>query len=271
MPTASDVAAPVVSVIMAAHNSAPFIVETIESVQSQDFAAWELLVVDDCSTDDTVAIVERLADRDDRIQITRLESNGGAAVARNTAIGQARGRYIAFLDSDDIWLPTKLTEQITFMRDTGSPFTYTAYQRISEQGYYLGTVDVPGSVGYSSLLKRNVIACLTAIYDREHFGTTMMPLIRKGQDYGLWLLLLKRGTTARGLDRMLGSYRVRSHSISSNKLESSTWVWRIYRQVAALSLPTAIYYFAHYAFAGIGSRVIERLKKRSSGTERQGA
>jgi teichuronic acid biosynthesis glycosyltransferase TuaG len=251
---------PAVSVIMAAHDSAPFIIDTIQSVRGQDFTDWELLVVDDCSSDDTLAIVRRIAVDDDRLRVFALDRNQGPAAARNTAIENARGRYIAFLDSDDLWKPNKLSVQIEYMRRSGHPFTYTGYERMTEGGELLGTVRVPTATTYRRLLKRNVVACLTAVYDRAYFGTILMPSIRKGQDYGLWLLLVNQATTAHGIDQVLGRYRVRTRSVSSNKFESSSWVWKIYRHVAGLNFFSALYYFSHYAATGAAFRILERWK-----------
>ena len=253
-----------VSIIMPAHNSARFIAETVESVIAQTYPHWELLIVDDRSSDDTVPIVRAFEARDLRIRLTQLDANGGAAVARNTAIAQAAGRYVAFLDSDDLWLPHKLAEQIAFMERTQCPFTYASYERISEEGEPLGIVTVPDRVDYRGLLKRNVVGCLTAVYDRYHFGTTLMPMIRKGQDYGLWLQLLRRTEEARGLQGVVGRYRVQTRSISSNKLESAAWVWRLYREVIGLSVPDAAYCFAHYAVSGVGLRLAQSLRRFSN-------
>ena len=250
-----------VSVIMPAHNSARFIAETVESVIAQTYPHWELLIVDDNSSDITVAIISDYAARDPRIRLTELTAKGGPAVARNTAIAKEAGRYVAFLDSDDIWLPHKLAEQIAFMKRTQSPFTYASYERISEEGDPLGVVTVPHRVDFRRLLRRNVIGCLTAVYDRHHFGTTLMPMIRKGQDYGLWLQLLRRTEEARGLPDVLGRYRVQTRSISSNKLDSAVWVWRLYREVIGLSVPDAAYCFTHYAASGVGFRLAQSLRR----------
>lgn len=255
--------APTVSVIMAAHDSASFIVQTIQSVQAQDFTDWELLVVDDCSRDDTLSIVRRIAGEDARLRLFALDHNQGPAAARNRAIEHARGRYIAFLDSDDLWTPDKLSTQIDFMRRSGASFTYAGYQRMTEAGELLGAVRVPAIVTRHQLLKHNVIACLTAVYDRAYFGRVLMPSIRKGQDYGLWLTLLERTPTAHGIDRILGRYRVRTKSVSSNKFESSSWVWKIYRQVARLSVLSALYYFIHYAATSASLRLIEKWRAQS--------
>lgn len=251
-----------VSVIMPSHNSAAFIAETIDSVLDQTYREWELIIVDDRSSDRTLEIVRDYAARDDRVRSIVLEKNGGAAVARNTAIEAAQGRWIAFLDSDDIWTPDKLEKQIGMMEATGCPFSYASYDRISEAGEFLSTVHVPPRVRYNQLLKNNVIACLTAVYDSRQLGKVMMPLIRKGQDYGLWLILLKRIEHANGINEVLGRYRIRQNSISSNKLESSVWVWRIYRQVMRLSLPRTLYYFGFYAVTGLLRRLGEKLGRK---------
>lgn len=251
-----------VSIIMPAHNSERFIDETIGSVLAQTYRNWELIVVDDRSTDATPKMLERLAQQDGRIRPFLLGTNSGAAVARNTAIEHARGRYIAFLDSDDLWLPHKLARQITFMQESGSPFTYASYERITEDGRPIGSFHVPARATYGSVLKRNVIGCLTAVYDSQYFGKTFMPLIRKGQDHGLWLFLLRRVDHATGIGEILGRYRVRENSISSNKLESSRWVWRLYREVLKLNLIEASYNFAFYALSGVTSRLAERVKAK---------
>ena len=263
--------ADLVSIIMPAHNSARFITETIESVRAQTYTNWELIVVDDCSSDETLEILKKFRALDPRIRYVALEHNSGAAVARNTAIEETRGRYIAFLDSDDLWLPQKLERQLAFMAETGCPFTYTSYERISEAGESLSFVHVPPETSYSALLKKNVIGCLTAIYDSAELGKTFMPLIRMGQDFGFWLMLLRLVHWARGLYEILGQYRIRENSISSNKLESSKWVWRLYREVMGLSVPAAAYNFAFYATTGVLSRASEKLVNRKLTEEQKRA
>lgn len=242
---------PVVSIITPLHNSASFISDTIRSVQAQTFADWEMIIVDDCSTDDSVATVERFAAADDRIKIIRLKNNAGAAVARNTAIEAAEGRYIAFLDSDDLWLPEKLIIQLQFMQDKDIAFSYSAYEKVDEQGQPLGLMGVPDKVNYDQLLKCCVIGCLTAIYDTHKLGKVYMPLIRKRQDLGLWLRLLKKVDYAYGIQQPLAQYRVRSGSISSNKSNAAVYTWRLYREIEQLNLLKASYYFSHYAVRGV--------------------
>lgn len=236
---------PVVSIVTPVHNGAAFIRETIASVQAQTWDDWELLVVDDASEDGSAEIVEDLAAEDSRIRVFRLERNGGAAVARNAAIEAARGRYIAFLDGDDLWLPHKLERQLAFMRENNAAFSYAAYERVDEDGRYLSPVGVPPRLRYRDLLKTCYVGCLTAMYDTNVFGKRYMPLIRRRQDYALWLELLRDGETAMGLNQVLGVYRVRSGSISSNKASTSLYTWRMYREVEGLSLARSAWCFAH--------------------------
>lgn len=207
--------------------------------------------VDDCSSDNSVDVIQSFVDQDPRIKLIQLAENSGAAVARNTAIEAAKGRYIAFLDSDDAWLPNKLEKQIAFMQENNYPFTYAAYDKTNESDEVFGHVGVPSKVAYSDLLKSCSIGCLTAIYNTEYFGKVYMPLIRKRQDLGLWLKLLKKTEYAYGLNETLGLYEVRSDSISANKNSAALFAWRLYREVEKINLLKAIYYFSHYAVRGL--------------------
>lgn len=210
-----------------------------------------MIIVDDCSSDNSVEVIRSFADQDPRIKLIQLAENSGAAVARNTAIEAAKGRYIAFLDSDDAWLPNKLEKQIAFMQENNYPFTYAAYDKVNESDEVFGHVGVPSKVAYSDLLKSCSIGCLTAIYNTEYFGKVYMPLIRKRQDLGLWLKLLKKTEYAYGLNETLGLYKVRSDSISANKKSAALFTWRLYREVEKINLLKAIYYFSHYAVRGL--------------------
>ena len=239
-----------VSIICPTHNSERFVSETIISVLKQTYAEWELIVVDDCSTDGTLDVVRSYSAQDSRIKLLRLEANLGAAVARNTGIDTANGHYIAFLDSDDIWEPVKLERQVAFMQSNSYVFTYAAYKKINDTGDVVGAVGVPTSVSYKQLLKTCSIGCLTAMYDVSYFGKVHMPLVRKRQDYGLWLKLLKMVAFAHGINEPLGRYRVHANSISANKAEAAKYTWRLYRDVESLNLCEASYYFAHYAIRG---------------------
>lgn len=240
-----------VSIITPSFNSSLLISKTIKSVISQSFFEWEMIIVDDCSSDNSVEVIQAFVERNPRIKLIQLPENSGAAVARNTAIEAAQGRYIAFLDSDDAWLPNKLEKQIAFMQENNYPFTFAAYDKVNESDEVFGHVGVPSKVAYSDLLKSCSIGCLTAIYDTEYFGKVYMPLIRKRQDLGLWLRLLKKTEYAYGLNETLGLYKLRSDSISANKKSAAMFTWRLYREVEKLNLFKASYYFSHYAVRGL--------------------
>ncbi len=239
-----------VSIITPSYNSAFFIAQTIESVQRQTFDDWEMQIVDDGSSDDTVALVRHYAAHDRRIKVHCLDVHRGPALCRNAAIEQARGRYIAFLDSDDMWAPTKLAEQLAFMNKQAAALSYTSYEKMSADGLRAGrVVEVPPSTSYARLLSVNVIGCLTAVYDTRAVGKVYMPDIAKRQDYGLWLRILKRGHLAYGLNEPLAFYRLRTDSLSSNKVSSARYTWRLYREVERLSLPRSLYHFSRYALS----------------------
>ena len=238
---------PLVSIITPSWNVERLIGETIESVQAQTFGDWELLIADDCSTDQTPAIVGRYAAADPRIKLIRQPRNGGPALARQAAIDHAQGRYLAFLDSDDLWLPAKLERHLAFARKIGASLSYTAFRRIDETGAVTGRlITVPASLTYQQLLKNTSIATLTALVDRELAGRIAMKN-EPYDDFCLWLSILKPGLTAYGLNEDLARYRVRGQSVSSRPLRSASWVWHIYRGVEKLSLPKAAWCFAHWS------------------------
>lgn len=240
---ACDVPEIVVSVITPSFNSARFLGQTIESVIAQSFTNWEMIIVDDGSTDDSEAVAKRYADADPRIVPVSLGRNAGAAVARNAAIEMARGRYIAFLDSDDVWTPDKLEKQIAFMREHGCALSYAYYGKIDEAGQSSGKVmRSPDKVTYRDMLAKCHIGCLTAVYDRGQLGRVTMPLIRKRQDWALWLKILKDTPYALGMREVLGSHRVRRGSISSNKIEMVKYHWMVFREIEKLNLFSASYY-----------------------------
>lgn len=239
---------PSVSIITPAFNASRTIGQTIRSVQGQTFQNWEMIVVDDRSTDDTCAIVKNFAASDSRIRLQQQLINGGPARARNAALKTAEGRYIAFLDSDDYWLPEKLERQLTFMTAKDVALSYTFYRRFREGGESLEPlVQLPRTLAYKDLLKNTAIACLTVMVDRERTGPIEFPVIRH-EDYALWLRLLKQGFVAHGLMEDLARYRVSGGSVSGNKLKSATWVWNIYRTVEKLSLPYASWCFVNYVW-----------------------
>jgi teichuronic acid biosynthesis glycosyltransferase TuaG len=237
---------PLVSIIMPSWNVERFIEETIHSVQTQTFQDWELLIVDDCSTDRTPQLVEAIAERDPRVKLIRQPKNGGPALARQASIDHAQGRFLAFLDSDDLWLPSKLERQIAFTREKHAALSYTAFRRIDETGSTTGRlIEVPASLDYDHLLKNTAIATLTTLVDREIAGEVAMK--NEGyDDFCLWLSILKPGHTAFGLNEDLARYRIRGSSVSSRPARSAKWVWHIYRNVEHLSLPKSAWCFAHW-------------------------
>lgn len=238
---------PNVSIVSPAYNAARFVEAAIDSVIAQTRTDWEMLVVDDCSRDDTTAIVQRRAAADPRVRLLRHERNGGPAQARQTALDAARGRFVAFLDSDDLWLPAKLERQLAFMEATGAALSFTQFRRIDAAGAVEGRlIDVPDTLDYHGLLKNTVIATSTVLVDREQTGPLRMTRTYY-DDYALWLGILRRGLPARGLREDLMRYRVLGQSVSRNKLRSARMVWRVYRDVERLSLPRAAWSFGHYA------------------------
>lgn len=235
-----------VSIITPAYKAAAFVSEAICSVQAQDYSEWEMLIVDDGSPDETSKVVSEYAVRDPRVRLIRQE-NAGPAAARQRGLNEARGRFIAFLDSDDYWLPGKFSRQLAFMQEHDAAFSYTQYRRISADGHKMGRlIDVPEQLGYHSLLKNTAIATSTVVIDREKTGPLSMTRTYY-DDYALWLSILKRGFIAQGLKVDLMRYRVVEQSISRNKLRSAYWVWRLYRDVEMLGLAEATRCFANYS------------------------
>jgi glycosyltransferase involved in cell wall biosynthesis len=253
------------SIIMPSYNSSDYIEASIESIVRQTVGDWELLVSDDGSTDATLSVVERFVRSESRIRLITNGGNRGAALARNAAIEAAQGRYIAFLDSDDLWKPEKLERQIAFMREHDLAFTFSSYDRIDEVGNYINLHHVDKAVSYHDLLKTCVIGCLTAVYDAGKLGKVYMPDIRKRQDFGLWLRLLKKVDRAVPLSESLAQYRVRTGSISANKITAAKYTWSIYRDVEGLNPIQSAYYFAHYATSGVFNTYVRpRLDPRAA-------
>ena len=234
-----------VSIITACYNSENYISETINSVLNQTYQNWELLIVDDCSTDNTKSLIKEFQKTEKRIKLFQLNENSGAAVARNKAIKEAKGTFIAFLDSDDIWLPKKLERQLEFMISNNYNLTHTSYELIDHQGNSLKKTIVPAKIlGYKDMLYSNKIGCLTAIYNQSKIGKKYMPLLRKRQDYALWLKILKTGEKAYGLAEVLSQYRNTENSISNNKLNLIKWNWKLLREVENLSFIKSVYYLS---------------------------
>lgn len=246
-----------VSIVTPVYNAERFIKETIESVLKQSYDQWEMILVNDCSSDGSVDIITNFSQQDSRIRVINLAENSGAAVARNTGIEHARGQYIAFVDSDDTWLPDKLSKQVKFMANNQYGFSYTDLALVDEAGEVLKErVGIPESFTYSELLKNTAIACSTVVIDREIVGDFRMPLVRKGQDTATWLMLMReRQVNAYGLTQVLNHYRQVEGSISSNRIGALKRTWNTYYNLEKLPLPKALYYFGHYVFNAIARRL----------------
>lgn len=230
---------------MPAYNCEKFIAKSIESVQHQTYPDWELLIVDDRSTDGTAALVAGYAARDPRVRLLSQKENGGAAAARNRAIDEAKGEYLAFLDSDDIWYPEKLEKQLAFMREKGCNFSCTAYHRVDEAGVVVGRPVRPfARAGYKKCLYYgNCLGNSTVMYRIGSFGKPHVPPIRKRNDFALWLQILRHEPYVYGLDEPLAGYRIRKNSLSSAKMGLVKYQWQLYRDIEKLPVPCCILAF----------------------------
>lgn len=246
--TANDM----VSVIMPAYNSEKYIEESIISVLNQSYKNLELLVTDDCSSDGTQRLVEDLAKRDRRIRYFRLTENNGAAVARNNSLKHAKGRYIAFLDADDVWLENKLELQLAFMKENDSAFSFTGYSTYYGDGRFEDKVidsKTLDKIALNDLLKKAcTVGCSTVILDKTKLPKIEMANIRTGQDYALWLRLLREsGQVAHNYKKRLTGYRVLQGSISRNKFKKAKRQWEIYREIENFGLLSSLYFMFFYA------------------------
>lgn len=241
-----------VSIITASYNCSDFIAETIESILSQTYKNWELLITDDCSSDNSRDVIKSYADKDPRIKLLELSKNSGAGVARNNSIREARGRYIAFCDSDDRWYPEKLERQLEFMVKNDVGLCYTSYDTCDEAGKIIGYVKCLPRLTMRKILRDNGIGCLTAVYDSEKIGKHYMPAIRKRQDWCLWIDIITSTGPAYGIQEPLSLYRVRSGSISSNKMEMLRYNYNVYHDVLGYDKLTSALilcgYFLPYYF-----------------------
>ncbi|WP_139822725.1 glycosyltransferase family 2 protein [Tuberibacillus sp. Marseille-P3662] len=252
----NDSSQPLVSIITPSYNSSDYIEEAISCVKNQTYENWEMIIVDDCSTDNSREIIQKQVSYDQRIRFIPLKENSGAAVARNNAISAANGRYIAFLDSDDLWMPQKLVEQVDFMERNDLAFTFTQYSVIDQNGEEVNEViNIPRVIDYKGLLKNTIIGCLTVMINIEKTGLVEMPNIRTRQDFALWLSILKRGFKAYGIQKKLAQYRVVKGSISSNKFKAAKRNWEIYREIENHGLMYSSWCFINYIFHAIKKRI----------------
>jgi teichuronic acid biosynthesis glycosyltransferase TuaG len=250
---------PLVSIITACYNAENFIEETILSIQNQTFTDWEWFIVDDFSDDASVSIIAGYMQHDARIKLLPLKKNAGAAIARNMGIALAKGKYMAFIDSDDVWLPHFLTANVARISQTEG-FLCASYDFYDESlKFKLGELIVPKFATYSAILKTNTIGSLTAFIDISRLGKEFMPEIKYRQDMGLWLKYLKKINRVEGIPESLAIYRIRKQSLSSNKVNLLKHQWTFYREVENLSIAMSSYYFTLWMY--YGSKKYWLLKK----------
>ena len=239
-----------VSIIMPNYNSEKFIKATIESVIAQTYKNWELIIVDDCSTDDSLSVIEQYDD--DRIRVLKNEKNSGAAVSRNNAIEAANGRYIAFLDSDDLWDKDKLLMQLNFMNEKQCAFSFTHYYFDKNDGVLREFSPKKDKYDYKTILKHCYIACPTVIYDSSILGKIFMPVgAVKREDFACWLQILRKNVQAYCLHKSLTTVKIHTDSVSYNKTKMIKYQWNVYRKVEKLSVVKSLYYMAHWAIKGV--------------------
>ena len=232
---------PLISIITPTFNSEKYITETLKSVQNQTHTNWEMIIVDDCSNDSTVSIIASFAQLDSRIQLFQFEKNSGTGVTRNYALTKAKGDYIAFLDSDDLWKPAKLETQIDFLLKNKLPFTFSFYECMDEAGQSLNKrVEAPRNLSYRQLFFCNYVGNLTGIYEANYFGKMNIPLSRKRQDWMLWLTILKKIKTAKPIPESLAYYRIRENSISASKVDLLKHNFAVYRTFHRYNLGVAL-------------------------------
>jgi len=236
-----------VSIVTPVYNAQATLQTTINSVKAQTYKEWELILVNDASSDQSADLIKAAMAKDRRIKTITLTTNAGAARARNLALDSARGQYIAFLDSDDAWDSTKLEKQLAFMRDKAVAFTFTAYRTTKGR-----IVKAEPTVDYRHLIVNNTIGCLTVLIDRKMTGDFKMPDYRKGQDHLTWLSLMKQGHMAYGLNEVLATYTEgNTGSLSGNKWKAAKRQWFNYRKALGLGFFQSAVYFIQYAFTAI--------------------
>ena len=236
-----------VSVITPTYNCADFIAETIKSVIAQTYSNLEMIIADDCSSDNTEEIVKHFTEIDSRIKYHRLEKNSGAAVARTEAMRLAKGEYMAFLDSDDLWYNDKLEKQLAFMKENGYAFTCTAYEQTDEEGKSLGKIiKTVSKTDYNRLLLDCPVGNSTVMYNVGTMGKFEVPNIRKRNDDALWLKMLKKEKYIYGMPVVLARYRVRKNGISGNKLNLIKYHWILYRDIEHLSVARSVFHICFW-------------------------
>lgn len=248
-----------VSIVVPVYNVEKYIEQTMDCVRRQTYGDWELLLIADGCTDGSEDIIEAYCEKhgDERIRLIRQPGNLGAARARNRGVKEASGRYLAYLDSDDLWMPEKLERQLAFMKRKDAAFAFTGYEFADETGTGTGTVvKVPSTLRYREALKNTTIFTTTVMFDLHKIPKEdlEMPLI-KSEDTALWWKVLRSGLVAYGLDENLALYRRAGKTLSSNKLEAVRRIWALYRQAEQLSVVNSLYNFCFWAVRAVKRRV----------------
>lgn len=247
---------PLVSVIMPSYNAENYIAQSIESVLSQTYQNWELIITDDCSSDHTPEIVQSYCDKDQRIDFKIAKQHSGIAGTRNQCLARVKGRFVAFLDNDDLWYPEKIEKQVRFMLENGYSFAYSEYELMNEDGTPKGkTIHTAGVIDYDKYLKNTIIGSGTIMLDVEKTGPLKMPFNATSDDMALWCKILKDGHRAYPIKEVLMKYRVRNNSASANKLKSAKDVWLVYRKQEKLPFVYALTCFCCYAYNAIVKRI----------------
>lgn len=232
-----------VSIITPSYNSEKYISDCIESVIAQTYTNWELLITDDCSKDNSIKVIQQYVDKDPRIHLFVLKENSGAAVARNNSIKEAKGRYIAFCDSDDFWMPDKLEKQLEFMRQKDCALSYTSIILCDESGTIKGLEVCPSSHTFKQNWCDNRVGTSTAIYDIQKVGKTLMPSLRKRQDWGLFMTILGKCRISYGMKLPLAYYRMGQESLSKNKKSLVKYNIAVYQTVLGWSYFRSLLFF----------------------------
>lgn len=247
---------PLVSIIMPSYNAENFIAESIESVLHQTYSNWELIITDDCSSDHTPDIVQSYCNQDSRIDFVIAKQHSGIAGTRNQCLLRAKGRFVAFLDNDDLWYHEKLEKQVRFLTENDYPFAYSEYELMNEDGTPKGKIiKTAGVIDYNKYLKNTIIGSGTIMLDTSKTGSLQMPDNATSDDMALWCKILKDGHHAYPMKEVLMKYRVRSNSASANKLKAAKDVWLVYRKQEKLSLFYSLTCFCCYAFNAVIKRI----------------
>lgn len=246
-----------VSIITPLYNCEDLLEETLKCVLNQTYKNWEMLLVDDCSTDNSAKIAKEYEKKDKRFKYIKLKENSGAAIARNTALENSKGRFIAYLDSDDTWKLEKLEKQVNFMLQNNYGFTCTDYEKIDENNKSLKTIKIPERVNYNLYLRNTIIQTVGVMVDTEITGkeVLVMPNIRRRQDAATWCQILKAGYDCYEVPEVLSNYRVVKNSLSSNKFKAVKGTWTLYRDIEKLPLWKSCVCFVGYAFNAVKKRI----------------